>query len=444
LDPDPYPSSLLSIPFQVMLQLEPATLGYVAILVLLLIFSAFISASEIAFFSLSPESKEALREQNTSAGEIVLNLIQRPKHLLATILISNNFVNIGVVIISTFITTALIGDQLEAWAEFLVNVVGITFLLLLFGEVLPKVYAQKNSLSFALFMALPVLFLTKLFKPISEVLIGSSKFIESRLKNSESGISVEDLSTALEITHVAGEEISNERKILKGIVNFGNTEAKQIMKPRVDMVMLEYSADFKEVLDRVLKNGYSRMPVYDENPDHIKGLLYIKDLLPHLEKDSDFPWQTLLRPAFFIPENKKLDDLLKEFQHRKVHIAIVVDEYGGSSGLVTMEDILEEIVGEISDEFDDEDLVYSKIDDQNFVFEGKILLRDMYRVLNIEGEEFEKRKGEADTLAGFILEQSGKIPQKGQVISFSKYALTVEGVDKRRITRIKVTLTADE
>lgn len=415
-----------------------------AILIVLLICSALISASEVAFFSLSPESKEALQEQNSSSGEIVLNLIKRPKHLLATILISNNFVNIGVVIISTFITTALVGDQLEQWAEFLLNAVGITFLLLLFGEVMPKVYAQKNSLNFALFMALPMLFLTKLFKPLSELLIGSSRFIESRMKNSDSSISVEELSTALDITHDSGAEVSNERKILKGIVNFGNTEAKQIMKPRVDMVMLDIEAGFQEVLNMVLKNGYSRMPVYEENPDQIKGLLYIKDLLPHLEKDDTFNWKALLRPAFFIPENKKLDDLLKEFQQRKVHIAIVVDEYGGSSGLVTMEDILEEIVGEISDEFDDEDLVYSKIDDNNYVFEGKILLRDMYRVLGIEGEEFEKSKGEADTLAGFILEQSGKIPQKGQVISIATYQLTVEGVDKRRITRIKVTMTNNE
>ena len=444
MDPDPYPSSLLSIPFQVMLQIEPATVGFIALLVILLLCSALISASEIAFFSLSPENKEALREQDSSSGEIVSNLIHRPKHLLATILISNNFVNIGIVIISTFITTALVGNQLQPWAEFLLNAVGITFLLLLFGEVIPKVYAQKNALSFALFMALPVLFLTKLFKPFSELLISSSRFIESRMKHSDSSISVEELSTALDITHDNREEISNERKILKGIVNFGNTEAKQIMKPRVDMVMLDIEAGFQEVLKTVLKNGYSRMPVFEENPDQIKGLLYIKDLLPHLEQSDTFDWKTLLRPAFFIPENKKLDDLLKEFQQRKVHIAIVVDEYGGSSGLVTMEDILEEIVGEISDEFDDEDLVYSKIDNHNYVFEGKILLRDMYRVLNIEGEEFEKSKGEADTLAGFILEQSGKIPQKGQVISVDEYQLTVEGVDKRRITRIKVTLTNHE
>jgi putative hemolysin len=427
-----------------MLQIEPATVGFIALLVILLLCSALISASEIAFFSLSPENKEALREQDSSSGEIVSNLIHRPKHLLATILISNNFVNIGIVIISTFITTALVGNQLQPWAEFLLNAVGITFLLLLFGEVIPKVYAQKNALSFALFMALPVLFLTKLFKPFSELLISSSRFIESRMKHSDSSISVEELSTALDITHDNREEISNERKILKGIVNFGNTEAKQIMKPRVDMVMLDIEAGFQEVLKTVLKNGYSRMPVFEENPDQIKGLLYIKDLLPHLEQSDTFDWKTLLRPAFFIPENKKLDDLLKEFQQRKVHIAIVVDEYGGSSGLVTMEDILEEIVGEISDEFDDEDLVYSKIDNHNYVFEGKILLRDMYRVLNIEGEEFEKSKGEADTLAGFILEQSGKIPQKGQVISVDEYQLTVEGVDKRRITRIKVTLTNHE
>lgn len=444
MDPDPYPSSPLSIPFQVMLQIEPATVGFMALLVVLLLCSALISASEIAFFSLSPENKEALREQDSSSGEIVSNLIHRPKHLLATVLISNNFVNIGIVIISTFITTALVGNQLQPWAEFLLNAVGITFLLLLFGEVIPKVYAQKNALSFALFMALPMLFLTKLFKPFSELLIGSSRFIESRMKHSDSSISVEELSTALDITHDNREEISSERKILKGIVNFGNTEAKQIMKPRVDMVMLDIEAGFQEVLKTVLKNGYSRMPVYEENPDQIKGLLYIKDLLPYLEQGDTFDWKTLLRPAFFIPENKKLDDLLKEFQQRKVHIAIVVDEYGGSSGLVTMEDILEEIVGEISDEFDDEDLVYSKIDDHNYVFEGKILLRDMYRVLNIEGEEFEKSKGEADTLAGFILEQSGKIPQKGQVISVDEYQLTVEGVDKRRITRIKVTLTNHE
>jgi gliding motility-associated protein GldE len=408
-------------------------------LVALLFASAFISGSEVAFFSLTPSDLQNLNDDNSTGGDHVAQLIEKPRKLLATILIGNNFVNIAIVLLSTLLSGQLFDFSDNPLMGFLLNVVGITFLLLLFGEVLPKVYASRNALKFSMRMAMPISIMEKLFNPLSEMLMRTTRIVEKRLKKKSTNISVEDLSTALDITENE-EEKHRDKKILKRIINFGNTEVTQIMKPRVDVMALEIEQPFSEVLQLILDNGYSRIPVYRENFDQVAGLLYIKDLIPHLEEGDEFDWQKLIRPAFFVPESKKLDDLLREFQIKKVHMAIVVDEYGGASGIVTMEDVLEEILGDISDEFDDEDVIYSKLDDSNYVFEGKILLKDFYRIINIEGEEFEIKKGEAETLAGFVLEISGRIPNKNDKIQFANYTITVESVDKRRIKRIKVTI----
>lgn len=437
MDPDPYPPLLIGQLFLIA-GAQTQLIWPIAGLLVLIVISAFISGSEVAFFSLNPESIKQLTESKDRLSATVLDLIDAPRKLLATILIGNNLANISIVLLSTLITSRYLNLHENPLVEFLFNVVAITFVLLLFGEVLPKVYASRNPLEFARMMALPIDLLRRFFAPLSALLMGSTQWVEKRLKAKPTSISVEDLSAALEITE-QGEEPHRDQKILKRIVNFGNTEVRQIMKPRMDVIALDINTPFPEVLKTILEHGYSRIPVYKENFDQIEGLLYIKDLLPHLEEEASFPWNTLLRPAFFIPENKKLDDLLSEFQSRKIHMSIVVDEYGGANGIATLEDVLEEILGEISDEFDDEDLTYSKLDARNYVFEGKILLRDFYRVLQIEGDAFEEVKGESDTLAGFVLEISGRIPTKNEVIHFNAYQMRIESVDKRRIKRIKVT-----
>jgi gliding motility-associated protein GldE len=318
-------------------------------------------------------------------------------------------------------------------------VIVISFLLLLFGELTPKVYATRKATRLASFMALPLLFIQKILNPLNTLLINSTAIIDKKIRWKEQNISVEELSKALEITS-QNEKDDEDKKILEGIVKFGNTEVKQIMKSRIDVVALDYEFDFSEVLKQSRESGFSRIPVYAENFDTIKGVLYTKDLLPHLEEKASFKWQPLIRSPFFVPENKKIDDLLKEFQHRKIHLAIVVDEYGGSSGIVTLEDVLEEIVGDISDEFDDDDIHYSKLDENNFVFEGKTPLIDFYRILDVDPALFEEHKGEADSLAGFIIELAGKIPLKMEKINFAHFLFTIEAADKRRVKRIKVTL----
>lgn len=439
MDPDPYQSSIFLLQITESGGFNYPVLINAVTLVVLLLASAFISGSEVAFFSLTPSDLQNLNDDKSNGGDNVTQLIEKPRKLLATILIGNNFVNIAIVLLSTILSSQLFDFSDNPLMGFLLNVVGITFLLLLFGEVLPKVYASRNALKFSMRMAMPISIMEKLFNPLSELLMQTTKIVEKRLKKKTTNISVEDLSTALDITENE-EEKHRDKKILKRIINFGNTEVTQIMKPRVDVMALEIEQPFSEVLKLILDNGYSRIPVYRENFDQVAGLLYIKDLIPHLEEGDDFKWQDLIRPAFFVPESKKLDDLLREFQIKKVHMAIVVDEYGGASGIVTMEDVLEEILGDISDEFDDEDVIYSKLDDNNYVFEGKILLKDFYRIINIEGEEFEIKKGEAETLAGFVLEISGRIPNKNDKIQFANYTITVESVDKRRIKRIKVTI----
>ena len=406
-------------------------------LVFLVFCSAMISGTEIAFFSLSKTDLDLLSKEHSPAGDRVLGLLNKPKKLLATILIANNFINILIVLLFA-VLGAYFFENLEAGIRFLIEVVLITFLILLFGEVLPKVYATRNSIPFALFMANPVVYLSRLLSPVSYLLTGLTGVVERRLGKKDNDFSVEKLSQALELT-ADNATTKDEKNILEGIVAFGNTETVQVMKPRIDIFAIPDDASFPEVLSKIISNGFSRNPVYHENIDEVIGVLYAKDLLPHLTK-TEFNWQALVRAPYFVPENKKLDDLLIDFQEKKNHLAIVVDEYGGTSGLVTLEDVIEEIVGDISDEFDSDDLVYSKLDANNYVFEGKTALKDFYRVLDIDPKNFEVHKGEAETLAGFILEISGKFPKKFEKINFEAFVFTVEAVDRKRIKQLKVTL----
>tara|TARA_B100000809_G_scaffold38098_1_gene33311 strand:- start:1892 stop:2965 length:1074 start_codon:yes stop_codon:yes gene_type:complete len=356
---------------------------------------------------------------------------------LATILITNNFINILIVLLFSVLGTVFMGD-IEENIRFLIEVVLITFLILLFGEVLPKVYATRNSLSFSLLMSRPISILNVLLSPLSYLLRKLTGLVESRLGKKNTSLSVETLSQALELTSDDA-TTKDEKNILEGIVAFGSTETVQVMKPRIDIFAISDVISFEEMLEKIITNGFSRNPVYHENIDEIVGVLYARDLLPHITK-ADFNWQTLIRTPFFVPENKKLDDLLAEFQEKKNHLAIVVDEYGGTSGLVTLEDVIEEIVGEISDEFDADDLVYSKIDASNYIFEGKTALRDFYKVLDVDSEIFDPFKGESETLAGFILEITGRFPRKDEKISFNSFVFTVEAADRKRVKQVKVTL----
>lgn len=413
--------------------------GVIAIVVLLF-FSAMVSGAEVALFSLSQKNIEEAIEQNETKGNLISNLLKRPKKLLATLLIVNNFINIGIVIIFSFIKNDLLGDIYPDWFQFTIEVGVITFLILLFGEILPKVYANRNNIKFSEMVARPIHFLNVILSPINMPMRAATIYFENKLGKQKTNISVNQLSQALELTS-SDDTTDEEQKILEGIVSFGNTDTSQVMSPRIDVFALEIDESFKEILPKILDKGYSRIPVYRDNIDQVEGVLYVKDLLPHIDK-TDFNWITLLREPFFVPENKKLDNLLKDFQGMKNHLAIVVDEYGGTSGVITLEDIIEEIVGDISDEFDDENINYSQIDDKNFLFEGKINLKDFYRIVDVDEDLFEDKKGEAETLAGFILEIIGTFPKKGQKIFFDKCLFTIESVDKKRVKQIKVTLDA--
>ena len=443
MDPDPEP--LLIFFFATF---DVAALLNGAALLILLLCSALISGTEVAFFSLSQTDLDTLSSDKKDEA-LIISLLEKPRKLLATILITNNFINILIVLLFATLAENLFGYfdyQIDVYffqlpLRFLIEVILVTFLILLFGEVLPKVYASRNALRFSKLMSKFISSVNVLLTPFSLPLISLTKWVENRLGNKNNSISVETLSQALELTS-EGATTKDEQKILEGIVNFGNTETIQIMKPRIDIFALSDEESYEEVLEKILKNGYSRNPVYQENIDNIIGVLYAKDLLAHLNK-KNFKWQELIREPFFVPENRKLDDLLSDFRERKNHLAIVVDEYGGTSGLVTLEDVIEEIVGDINDEFDDDDLSYSKIDANNFIFEGKTTIKDFCRVLDDEDEEiFEEAKGESETLAGFLLEISGKFPKKGEKINFKKYTFTIEAVDVRRIQQIKATRNA--
>lgn len=396
--------------------------------------SALISGAEVAYFSLSAGDRHKLKKKGKTNHQVLKNL-ENPEKLLATILVTNNFVNIGIIILTADITNSLITILNAPVIEFMLQVVFITFFLLLFGEIMPKVYATHFTLPFARFMAFPLNILEKIFRPINSILIYSTSFVNKRLQKHRKNISMTEISQALRLT--SEQELSEEKEMLEGIVKFGNKNVGEIMKPRVDVVSIDLKASFTKVLEVINDSGFSRIPVYIESFDNINGILYIKDILPHSHKGDTFKWQTLVRPPFYVPETKKINSLLEEFQKSKVHLAVVVDEYGGTAGIVTLEDILEEIVGEIIDEFDEEEDFYSKISENTYMFDGKILLGDFYKIVECDDSVFDEVKGDADTLAGLILELKGEIPLLHEKINCKQFNFTIEAVDNRRIKQIK-------
>ncbi len=435
MDPDPLPQIITIFSASNLIWIQSL------IVLVLLIGSALISGAEVAFFSLQLKSLEDIQESDTDpALERVINQLKNPKRLLATILVANNFINIAIVLVFSALGDTLFKGIENPYLILFIEIGLITSLILLFGEILPKIYANRNALAFSKRMALLISFLDRyLLFWITYPMSQTTSFLENRLGDKKNHLSVDQLSQALELTG-ANETTFDEQRILEGIVNFGNTDTREVMCPRMDMFALSDTLTLEEILPLILEQGYSRIPVYHEKRDNIKGILYTKDLLPNLEAPN-FKWQKLLKPPIYIPENKKLDDLLKEFQQKKIHLAIVVDEYGGTSGLITLEDIIEEIVGDISDEFDEQDLSYSKLDDQTFVFEGKINLKDFFRVINLEDYTlFEETKGDAETLAGLLLEMAKKFPKKGQKIKYQGYIFTIEEMEQLRIKQVKVEL----
>lgn len=412
---------------------------FLLLIFFLILLSAFLSGSEVAIFGLSNTQKETLvnEEQNKNSQRII-KLIADPKKLLATILIGNNLVNVAIVIVSSLMMNHIFESYtLSPLLKFIIQVVIVTFFILLFGEVIPKVYANNYNLKFSKLMALPISILKILFNPLSNLLISSTSIIDKKIDKKIELLNADELEYALDLTKDSVDN-KEEKKILEGIVKFGNTDVKQIMTPRTDVVAFQNDLDYKSLINDLKAVKFSRIPVYEDSFDKIKGILYVKDLIGKIKEPANYQWNKLLRDAKFVPENKKLDDLLKEFQEEKTHIAIVVDEYGGSSGIVSLEDVLEEIVGDITDEFDEKDVTFLKIDEKNYLFDGKTPLIDFYKILNINGQKFEVSKGESDTLAGFCIENAGKILLKNEKIIFENYTFTVEASDKRRIKKIKI------
>src|SRR5665648_473841 len=410
------------------IQFHPFTLGIaisLLVIMILLVFSALISGSEVAYFSLSPSEKHKINIKSTKRNSYTSKNLESPEHLLATILVANNFVNVGIVILSSFTVHSIVDFSAEPILGFIVQVFVISFVILLFGEIIPKVYTTHHALKFARFVAIPMNYLMRFLKPFNSVLIYSTSFINNRIHAYNKHLSVDELSQALELTSQI--EMKEDNEILKGIVKFGNKS-----------VAADITDSYSKIVTMITETGFSRIPVFSETFDHIKGILYIKDLLPHVLEGSSFNWQSIIRPPFYVPETKKIDDLLEEFQKNKAHMAIVVDEYGGSSGIVTLEDILEEIVGEISDEFDEESKFFTKINENKYIFDGKTMLNDFYKITDAEDTIFDDVKGDADTLAGLILELKGEFPVKNDIINCKNYVFSIEAVDNRRIKQIKV------
>ena len=437
MDPDSYLCRLADL-FDGVTVTTPTIGAIIAIVlaVILLYASGFVSASEIAFFSLSPGDLSEIEEGQTSSDRRISALLDDSEHLLATILISNNFVNVTIIMLCNYFFASTIHWGNSVILEFLVITVILTFLLLLFGEIMPKIYSAQHTLKFCRKAAPVISFLKTSFSPLSALLVRSSFLINKCVAKKNYNISVDELSQALELTDK--NEISEESNILEGIIRFGGETAKEVMTPRLDMVDLEINTPYAEVLKCIVDNAYSRIPVYAESRDNIKGILYIKDLLPHLNKMDNFRWQTLIRPAYFVPETKMIDDLLRDFQANKIHIAIVVDEFGGTSGIVTMEDIIEEIVGEINDEYDDEERTYVKLNDRTYIFEAKTLLSDFYKIMKIDSNIFERVEGDADTLAGLLLEIKGEFPVLHEHLDYENYHFEVLEMNTRRILKVKV------
>jgi len=463
LDPEPFLHYTTGFFQFIPLEVSAFGLTFGIILIILLLFcSALISSSEVAFFSLTINDLEKITQENSKATARILRLKDQPRSLLATILISNNFINIAIVVISDFLLKYLIKEETcEAWMSvfptwisdlvsgrtlhFIITVVGVTFLLVLFGEVAPKIYAKINNVSLAKFMSKTLIYLNGFFKPISSVLIRGTNIIERRLKGRTANgklTSREDIDQAIELTIENDMHRDQEIDVLKGIVKFGDVSVKQIMRSRVDVVSVDFRDNYGDLLKLVTNSGYSRIPVHDEDFDNITGILYVKDLLEHLDEDVSYEWQELIQTnVMYVPEAKKIDDLLREFQLQRMHMAVVVDEFGGSSGIVTLEDIMEEVIGEIKDEFDDEvELDYQKLDDYNYIFEGKTLLNDLCRVIGIDTNSFDEIKGDADSVAGLILEIVGRIPKKEQEVKYNDYRFKIVSVDDRRIRKIQITL----
>lgn len=402
--------------------------------ILLLICSGLISGSEVALFSLTPTDKNKLNDSKLKKHKLIIQLIKSPKKLLATILIANNLINITIIILSSLIFTNYLTLN-SLVLNFIIQIVLTTFLILLFGEVIPKTYANRHPLIVAEIMAIPLSFIQKILYPISIVLVKSTNLINKNIQK-KSSLSLQSLSKAVNITSDTEEK---EKRFLEGIIQFGQTDVKQIMKARIDIMALNINTKLEDVIKIILNSGYSRIPVFENTIDQIKGILYIKDLLPYFD-NLEYDWRKVIRKPFFVPESKKIDDLLKEIKERKIHLVVVVDEYGGTSGIVTLEDVLEEIVGDISDEFDQENIIYSKIDKTTYIFDGKTSLNDFYRILNIDGKYFEEEKAESDTLAGFILERIEEIPEEGKTIIFNQCKFTIEKINKKRIISIKAEL----
>lgn len=438
MDPDSY-LSFLKDWFDGLSLTPPSTGAVVAVVsaFLLLCVSGLISVSEIAFFSLSEDDLDKVDEGKSVADRRIRKLLDDSEHLLATILISNHVVNVAIVLLCTYFFFDVVRWEGAYTAGFILLAIVLVFLLLLFGEMMPRICSAQNSLDFCRMISAPVCLLRSLFKPVSNVLVRSAFFVNRMALNKKSNLSVDGFSQALDLTDK--NEISEEGNMLRGIIRFGEETVKEVMTSRLDMVDLEIDTSFPDVIKCVVDNAYSRIPVYEESRDNIKGILYIKDLLPFIDKGEDFKWQNLIRPAYFVPETKMIDDLLRDFQANKIHIAIVVDEFGGTSGLVTMEDIIEEIVGEINDEYDEEEHNYVKLSDNVYVFEGKTLLADFYKIVDVDSDEFEEAAGDSDTLAGLVLELKGEFPALHEIIRYKDFVFEVLEMDAHRIVKVKVT-----
>ena len=421
--------------------ISPSILVSILLALFLILLSGFASASEIAFFSLSPADLEAMDPDKTPLDMLVQKLRDDSERTLATILITNNLVNVTIIMLCNYIFNSLFTFG-EEWLQFLCVTILLTFLLLLFGEIIPKVYSRKNPLAFCRKAVKGVIFFRKLFWPVETILLKSGAFAEKVLQKENRQLSIDDLEQALELTDKS--DIKDEQSMLQGIIRFGDETAKEVMTSRQDIIDLDIRCSYEDVLRCIVDNNYSRIPVYQDNKDNIRGVLYIKDLLPHLSKPANFRWQSLIRPPYFVPETKKIDDLLREFQENKVHIAIVVDEFGGTSGIVTLEDILEEIVGEINDEYDEEEHNYTKLDANSYIFEGKTLLNDFTKILNLPDDEFDDVEGDADSLAGLLLEIKGDFPVVHEILKYKRYTFEVLEIDERRISKVKVIIGCED
>ncbi len=438
MDPDPESICIIFLAF--------SSMQLVSFIVLLLLFicSALISGSEVSLFSLTPSDLKNENDTPTINQKIITRLLRKPKKLLATILVANNFINIAIVLLFDALGKIYFKDLDIIWwgwmnVRIIVEVGIVAFFILLFGEILPKIYASRNKVKFANFMAKPLGVLDWIISPVSTPMRWITVGIHNRLGKQKTNISVDQLSQALELTSDT-DTTTEEKKILEGIVSFGNTDTKQVMRPRIDIFALNRETPHKKIIPEIIENGYSRIPIYEDSIDKVIGILYVKDLLPYINHNN-FDWISLVREPYFVPENKKLDDLLNDFKDKKNHLAIVVDEYGGTSGLISLEDIIEEIVGDISDEFDDGDIIFSKLDERNYVFEGRTTLKDFYKVLQLEDISiFEQKKGDAETIAGFLLELSGSFPRIRDILTVEKYQFTIESIDNKRIKQVKLTI----